>query len=241
MRPVTSSQHVRNQIAFHVNTDPATQDQSHLFRIGNRKYVSPQMMLCREWVDVEISSYKHGSVIVGDFFEEATSRLLHLGRLSTSGYADLCPDLGAVGKMVVESKACNMVTGRCYLLWEYQLMNYEEINSQNTPVLFVLWTYEFPDRKIRLKDFKWRESLRKSLSITIVSLTIVTLADILALIRGKRFEDGGGYCASEGMKFCRLRVKEVAEYTKAYNETLVRGLVVYDYHCCNFVVRTNQQ
>jgi len=153
------------------------------------------------WCDKRLYSYHEGAVVVGDFFEEATSQLLSSVRYMTDSTVDTCPDVKESHRceFFVESKAMGLNTGRRFPLAAHQLEAYENFLSDYFPctsmkdpdwepaLLFAFWTYKLAEGQIG--DFQFVNDLREVLAKSVVSLHLLDYSIVKGLLKGKRLED----------------------------------------------------
>lgn len=191
---------------------------------------SAQLLLSKEWDDITVHNHHDAQVIVGDFFEELASCVLHFPRLATNGQNTICPDLQH-GEIVVESKASNRRTGKQYLLWDHQIENYERMELEEDVIVFYLfWSYEmtkgFPDK---VGSYRSRDALRRALSQSAIRAWFVPLTELSVISRKRKLETyhktddphGRGY-------FYRVRPAHLIADTEHYKDVPMPPLVVYD-------------
>jgi len=159
------------------------------------------MMFDPSWCDRKLNSYHEGAVVIGDFFEEATSQLLSAVRYMTDSTVESCPDVNEPLRceFFVESKAMGINTGRRFPLSAEQLKGYETFMEDYFPcpgivdpdwepsLLFAFWMYKLKEGKIG--DHRFVSDLRNVLAESVVSLHLVDYTIVKGLIKGKRRED----------------------------------------------------
>jgi len=160
-----------------------------------------QMMFDPSWCDRKLHSYHEGAVVVGDFFEEATSNLLSSARFLTDSTADTCPDVKEPSRceFFVESKAMGLNTGRRFPLAEEQLKAYEAFVENYFPsmdinepdwepsLLFAFWMYELEEGKIG--DYQYVNDLREILAKSVVALFLLDFDVVKGMLKNKKLEN----------------------------------------------------
>lgn len=130
----------------------------------------------------KIKHFRDCNFIIGDFFEEASSKLLDFKRLSVNPLEETCPDLISRDSTVyLESKA----GFKSWKLRRAQLTNYQFFKKYYFPdvdsppifkisLYFVLWLYDW---RFTAPDFP--ENIQQSLSKSIISCYILDFDFIL--------------------------------------------------------------
>lgn len=206
-------------------------------KVSAQKWMNSQMLLDKDWLDIPLKSYKQGCVIVGDFFEQATHRLLHIPRACTDGTADICPDLLA-DKIAVESKAMNLRTSGQYLFYDHQLEMYSKFEEdEQIPVMYALWMYDL-GKGNKVGGFFTREKLRDALVPAMVRVFLIPLGLILLLTKNVRAEGGAEDGFRQYPTFFRVRKTKVMDLFDDFVVTPVKGMKVYDREIAMFNVHT---
>lgn len=191
-----------------------------------------QLLLNRDWLDVPLVGTQDGVVIVGDFFEELSSQVFSLPRLSTNGCNTICPDLQH-GKLVVESKAANAVMTRKYMIWDHQLENYEAMSiTEDAYVFYLFWAYKMtgnnPDK---VGAYKSRHALQAALATAEIRGWFVPLDDLARLARTSRlqaYRRGLNQDPESVWWFHQVTPKMLDVETAEYREARLPQLCVYD-------------
>ena len=121
----------------------------------NKQEEQPELF-CNE---KDIENRKDLCSYIGDFFEEASSKILLCDRLRNARYKDINPDLANRERSIFyESKASNKTSGgaaikveqlNCYLDFvKYYIPDvYDKNPIFNVKVFYIFWYYDLPDTK----------------------------------------------------------------------------------------------
>jgi len=214
--------------------------------------------------DVFLKSYRHGAVVVGDFFEEATAALMgrrHSHRLTTDSTAWYCPDLreSKRAEYFIESKASGP-GGRYFPIPLDQLTAYQQMLEDYFPdmqiadpdwspsILYAFWLHGVK----RIKGtIKFRDELRDVLATTVQGLYVLDLATVFQFSHHKRIEDWSKWGHEEAFRILHSDLKPISngwqnfltglelppdEYF--YTSAVKKGLKVYDRTVSPFPVYT---
>jgi hypothetical protein len=180
------------------------------------------------WDDPEVRGSWHGSVIVGDFFEELTSHLFGVNganRYVNDSNADLCPDhIEANGEFFIECKATGP-RGRHFFLHERAIDNYMQLTEAYEPVhrgldpnpamLFVFWVHGI---KEKVGDFEYQSELQYALAQHVNECYVLDFAVVLAILAQCRLEDGAQWRGD----FRRIRPHQLRGLREGWKEWLLR-------------------
>ena len=151
------------------------------------------------WDDPEVRGSWHGSVIVGDFFEELTGQLFPRGtcRFVQDSNADVCPDhVEANGEFFIECKATGP-RGRHWFLHKHAMDHYTELLDTYWParsgmdfepvMLFVFWTHAV---KEKVRDFQYQSDLQFALAQNVSECYVLDFEMVKNVLSKCRLEDG---------------------------------------------------
>lgn len=221
-------------------------------KLPARRQRDPQLYLDPTWTDRKLHSYHEGAVVVGDFFEQATSELLMSHRYQTVNSADICPDVKEPTRceFFVESKAMGITGGKRFFISKDQMDTYDEYIEDYFPdmsladpdwdpsLLYAFWMYQFP-KGVKVGDYKFTQDLRVALAESVISLYLLdfqTLKEIVATRKVKSYQMYPDFYALYRTDFALLESDWMAFLEKnsvvpnghAYHSTKVNTLQVYD-------------
>lgn len=221
-------------------------------KLPGRRKRDPQLFLNEEWTDRKLNSYHDGAVVVGDFFEQATSDLLMSERYQTVNSADMCPDVKEPtrSEFFVESKAMGLTGGRRFAISKDQMDNYDDYIDNYFPdmtmadpdwepsMLYAFWTYRF-EKRVKVGDFKFTRDLRKELAKSVVSLYLVDFQTLKGIVSDRPIKSYNMYpdfysllksdfalLETDWLQF--LKNNNIEQNGHAFHSTQIKSLEVYE-------------
>ena len=210
-----------------------------------------QLVFDDSWCDRKLHSYHEGAVVVGDFFEEATSQLLACQRYKIDSTADSCPDLKepTTQQFYAEVKAMGLTGGKRFFISKEQLDTYDTFLTDYFPetlkgkepdwdpcLLYAFWVYDL-GKGNKVGDFKFVADLRKALSNAVVCCYIVDFDTLKGIVKNKTVESYQNY-----PDFYNLRRKELSTLGTDWKEFIgshgipLNGHVYYSTNVSNLQV-----
>lgn len=189
--------------------------------------------------EIEFTSLAQRRVYVGEFFEEATEKLLGAERLMTSTKADICPDLHrASDNIFFETKSIG-VSNELVIRKESHERELEFCKDHR--LYYVLWSHFFA---VGLSPDK--TSLRQGLAQELRDVVIVPASVIHEVCRGRPTFQWSRYKDSDVKDVgYRMKLKEILQKLGSVQETILWELQVGEHrigpatiHCPpNFSIR----
>lgn len=185
-----------------------------------------QLTFDARWNDTPLIGYRQSAAMIGDFFEQLSSKLFDAPRLQTDSTADICPDLKS-GDTVYEVKSSRRY-GCQYMLDLEQLALYEHLFDTGTAVWYIFWTYDLgfalPGVRAKTKHFPTHERMLDALAHSVKTCSVLTFPMVERVLseRHRTVET-----STEFMDFLRLRIGDIGSVS--YDETVT----VKPMECCD--------
>lgn len=172
-----------------------------------------QYSLGMGWGNFKLNSYREGMPIVGDFFEEATSKLFNkeAKRLEVTNECEICPDLQEAtrGEFFIECKASkdsyykNDKPRGYFKMLKERVTSYKNFLGVYFPVskvedpdfepvlIYAFWVYDIG--KIKVGDFKSVDELFDGLAKAKISLCLIDASTIHQYFENKHLSAPPSY------------------------------------------------
>lgn len=168
--------------------------------------------------EIELTSLAQRRVYVGEFFEEATEKLLHAERLMTSTKADICPDLHR-GNVFFEVKSVG-ASNELVIRKDYHERELEF--CKNHRLYYVLWSHFCAVGRCLNKT-----TLRQELAKELRDVVIVPAAVIHKVCQGRPTFQWSRYKESDVKDVgYRMKLKEIIQELGSVQETILWELQV---------------
>jgi len=125
-----------------------------------------------DWVnDVPMKSQAQARPYVGDFFEEATAKLMDGFRLKTDAGAEICPDILLRDGWYVECKSVGL--SNTSVMYDHRILKYDRFIREGNKLLYAFWRHKASCAAVTSRNDLWKMLSENTTGVVVVPAWIV--------------------------------------------------------------------